>query len=561
METTIQKDSRLKKELGLLQLTALGVGAIIGAGIFIAPAAVASLAGPLDIFSWIVGGLAMAIIALFYAELGSLKPTTSGFYVYAKETSGEFTGFISGWGTFLSYATTVPIELFTIMLYLSSFVSGLTTNSIIPVFGSVSVLSYRGLALAISLLWLLTLINIIGVKYGGWYATITTGLKLAALFSFIGGGLFFIHPSNYGLFLPRDQAGTGVLLGVSATVFSYMGFRQPTDVGGEAKNGNKIVPLATLLSIAVATAVYLAVSIVFTGMVNWSAMGIPKGVWSSIPSEYTLAQVATSNGGLALGLLITIGIIISALGTAGVFTTTTARVPYQMAENGPLSKVHGKYATPYVSLLVIAVFQTFLIAFSIGYWALYYVSAISGVMSYGISGPLAAMIYRARGGKPGFRVPFGEFLAPLGFVAASFLIYWSGWPYTGYGVGFVITGLFAYLIATRKRGLLAAAREMYKAGWLLVYLIGLILLSYAGPSSFNGQNIIQFPYDEITVLAFSLAVYYTAYKSSPGKTGALISSPLRRALSLGRAVGLPLRESLPKKSAPKERRSALRAAS
>jgi len=156
METTIQKDTRLKKELGLLQLTALGVGAIIGAGIFIAPAAVASLAGPLDIFSWIVGGLAMGIIALFYAELGSLKPTTSGFYVYARETSGEFTGFISGWGTFLSYATTVPIELFTIMLYLSSFVSSLTTNSTIPVFGSVSVLSYRGLVLAITLLWLFT---------------------------------------------------------------------------------------------------------------------------------------------------------------------------------------------------------------------------------------------------------------------------------------------------------------------------------------------------------------------------------------------------------------------
>ncbi len=514
MEVSLKKDSNLKKELGLLQLTALGLGAIIGAGIFVAPAAVASVAGPLGLLSWVIGAIAMAIIALFYAELGSLKATTSGFYVYAKETTGDFSGFMSGWGTLISYATTVPIELFTIMLYLSSFFPSLTATATLPVFGTVGVLSTEGVLLSVGLLWALTAINVVGVKYGGWYATATTGLKLAAVFSFVAGGLFFLHPSNYGLFLPRDQAGSGVLLGVSATVFSYLGFRQPTDLGGEAKSGkNKyLLPLATLLSIGIAAVVYVAVSAVFTGMINWSAMGITKGAWGSIPTDYTLAQVASSNGSGSLALLITVGIVISALGTAGVYTTTTARVPYQMADAGPLAKVHGKYATPYVSLLVIAVFQTVLLSLSLGYWALYYVSTISGVVSYGISGPLAAMLYRARGEKASFRVPFGRVLAPLGFAAASFLVYWSGWPYTGYGLAFVVSGIAAYAFTKRKEGMSALARQMAKSGWLLIYLFGLILLSFMGPSAFNGLNVIPFPYDELVVLTFSVAIYYLGYR-------------------------------------------------
>ncbi len=513
MGVSLGKDSKLKKELGLLQLTALGLGAIIGAGIFVAPAAVASMAGPLGILSWVIGAAAMALIAMFYAELGSLKPTTSGFYVYASETTGKFSGFISGWGTLISYATTVPIELFTIMLYLSSFFPGLTTTATLPLFGSVGVLSYEGIAASIALLWALTLVNVIGVKYGGWYATATTGLKLAAVLSFVAGGFFLLHPSNYGLFLPKDQAGSGVLLSVSATVFSYLGFRQPTDLGGEAKSGRSkyVLPLATLLSIGIAAVVYVAVSTVFTGMINWSAMGIARGAWGSIPTEYTLAQVASSNGAASLALLITVGIIISALGTAGVYTTTTARVPYQMAESGPLSKVHSRYGTPYASLLIIAVFQTFLLALSLGYWALYYVSTISGVVSYGISGPLAAMLYRVKGEKAGFTVPFGKVLAPLGFAAASFLVYWSGWPYTGYGLAFVISGLVAYVVTERKRGILAATRDMAKASWLLIYLFGLILLSYIGPSAFNGLNWMPFPYDELVVLAFSIATYFLGY--------------------------------------------------
>ncbi len=250
-------------------------------------------------------------------------------------------------------------------------------------------------------------------------------------------------------------------------------------------------------------------------MVNWAALGAKAGSWSSVPSDLTLAQAAELNGALPLALLITIGIMISALGTAGVFTTTTARVPYQMAEDGFLTRVHEKYATPYVSLLVIAAFQSVVMVFSIGYWALYYVSAISGVMSYGISGPLATMIYRARGLKAGFSVPYAQVLAPVAFVASSFLIYWSAWPYTGYGVGFVASGIAIYLYTKgRKKALSAAIREITRSYWLIVYLAGIMVLSYFGPAAFNGLNVIPFPYDELLVAAFALAVYYAAYASN-----------------------------------------------
>jgi amino acid transporter len=515
LESVSNKDLKLKKDLGLLQLTAMGIGAIIGAGIFIAPAGVASVAGPLGIISWIAGGLIMSLIALFYAELGGMRPTTSGFYVYARETSGDFPGFMSGWGTFLSYATTVPIELYTIMFYMTSFVPGLASTGNIPIFGVVNELTYRGLAVALILLWALTLINVIGVKYGGWYATATTGLKLAALFSFLAAGIFLVRPSNYGFLLPRDQAGSGVLLGISATVFSYMGFRQPSDVGGEVKNAKRIIPLATLISMGIATLVYVSVGLVFTGMINWAALGITPGSWSSVPSNLTLAEVARLDGALPLALLITVGIIISALGTAGVFTTTTARVPYQMAEGGLLTKVHERYATPNLSLIVKAIFQSVLMFFSIGYWALYYVSAISGVFSYGISGPLATMIYRAKGLRSEFSVPFARVLAPIAFVASSLLVYWSAWPYTGYGTAFVASGIALYLyVKVRKGGVLSAAREIVKSYWLIAYIVGLMILSYLGPSAFNGVNFIPFPYDELIVVVFSLGIYYAAYLSN-----------------------------------------------
>ncbi|MDP7976816.1 MAG: hypothetical protein RAK25_06785, partial [TACK group archaeon] len=224
---------------------------------------------------------------------------------------------------------------------------------------------------------------------------------------------------------------------------------------------------------------------------------------------------AELNGALPLALLITVGIIVSALGTAGVFTTTTARVPYQMAEDGILTRIHEKYATPYASLLIIAAFQSIIMVFSIGYWALYYVSAISGVMSYGISGPLAAMVYRSRGLKAGFSVPYARILAPLAFVASSLLIYWSAWPYTGYGVGFVASGIAIYLyVKGRKKAVFAALREIIRSYWLIIYLAGIMVLSYFGPAAFNGLNVIPFPYDELVVSLFSLAVYYAAYASN-----------------------------------------------
>jgi len=510
--TQLEKNQRLKKDLGLLELTAMGTGAIIGAGIFVAPAAVAELAGPDGLVSWIIGGLAMLVLALFYAELGSLKPITSGFYVYAKETIGDFSAFMSGWGTLLSYATTAPIELFTIMLYLTSFFPSLTSSLTIPIFGSVSSLTPLGITVSLCVLWLLTALNVIGIKYGGAYATATTGLKLAALGSFIIGGVFLIHPSNYGLFLPASSAGSGVLLGVSATVFSYMGFRQPTDVGAEVKNPKRNIPLAVVFSMLLSMVIYVIISSTFVGMANWNYLGTSPGNWSAVPSTFTLAQSASSNGARGLALLITAGIVVSALGTAGIYIATTGRVPFQMADGSALSKVHARFATPYVSMIAVAILQTFLLTFSFGYWAIYFLSAISGVLSYGISGPLPAMIYEKRGLRPAFRVPARQVLAPLGFVVSSLLVYWSSWPYTGYGLGFVGSGIAAYLVVKKlKSQLRAGLGEMMRGAWLLLYVAGLIVLSYIGPSNFGGTNLLPFPLDQLVVASFSLGVYAYAY--------------------------------------------------
>src|SRR5208282_2611359 len=206
-------DSKLKKELGLLTLTGVGVGGMIGSGIFSLPAVMASITGPSFLYALLLTGILVTFLALPYTELGSAFPITGGPYALPRLAFGDFGGFTMGWAYFL-YAfigTAAIIDIF--VTYLNYYIPGLAVGL---------TLTPLGIAVAIIFLWAWTALNILGVKWGGLYAIVTTFGKLIPLLLFAGIGLMYLNFGNFSNQFPFGFTGIG--LAMSLGFFSFTGF-------------------------------------------------------------------------------------------------------------------------------------------------------------------------------------------------------------------------------------------------------------------------------------------------------------------------------------------------
>lgn len=320
----------LKRQLGLSDALAIGIGATFGPGIFVLFGVAVGYAGPSVIVSFIFTTIVTALCALCHAELASMLPKSGGPYVFLKEGFGKIVGFIVGWNSIIAFLAWGGLTALGFVEYLSFFIP-------VPPVPTV-----------VLLVFVFTALNYTGVKLASRTQIILTSLGTFALLLLIGAGATHVNPT---LYLPMFPYGVIGMLQASLVVFlAFLGFEAITSVGGEIKNPHRNLPLSILLTLVVVAAVYVSLAAVAVGTTPWKAIA---------SSEAPLAYVAnTFIPGLGAAFIAASGVLMC-LAIMNVIILFCSRVAFAMARDGlfpkQLVRAHPKFGTPSNAVLLFGV--------------------------------------------------------------------------------------------------------------------------------------------------------------------------------------------------------------
>jgi amino acid transporter len=326
--------------------------------------------------------------------------------------------------------------------------------------------------------------------------------------------------SSHG-FAPYGFTGIESAVSTAGIVFAFLGFRQAVDFAGEAKNPQRNVPLAIILAITIAAVLYVLLQIAFVGAVPGSDLvnGWTKGLSVTFKAPY--ADLAAAVGAGWLATLTKIDAVISPSGTGNIYLSSTSRVIYAWSRTGTFFKFFGKIdertGVPRASLWL-----TFFLSV---FWTLPFptwnqlVGVISSatVMTY-IIGPVSASALRRTASdlqRP-FKLGGISIIAPLAFIVASLIIYWTGWSIDSWLIGLQLIVWIVYLVFQSKmpRDKFSIGEQMRSATWLIVYYVAMFLVSMLGSSSFGGMNVLATPVDQIIVIVVAVVCYYWGVASA-----------------------------------------------
>jgi len=499
----------LKKDLGIFTLVSLGVGGMIGSGIFILPAIMGAYAGPGLVLSILICGIITVFLGIAYAELGSAFPITGGPYSLPRLALGDFGGFIMGWGYFLYLfiGTAGVIDIF--VVYLSFYFPGLAHGA---------TLTPHGVTIAVAALWIFTIINVFGIRWGGLYAIITTIGKLIPLLIFVLVGLTFFKTSNFKPFIPFGFEG--FTLSVTLFFWSYTGFEAIVVPSEEVKNPSKTIPWSMILTLLITILVYLVIALIFVGMINWDALGLVKNDWKGI--EALSSPLSTIPEKMNLPLLATImviGAIIATAGCGGSWVLFQGRMPFAMAKDklfwSPMANVNERYGTPAASLIFTSILTTIILITIPNFPAVALIASVAVIVPYAAAS-LSLIILRTtkKDVERPFKLPCAKIITLMGFILSTYLIYWASWPWTLVGIVLMLSGYPVFLFIRRHD------LEIKRNLWIPVYLILVLLVSILGDMRFSIQNFTHFnplhvlpmPYDLIALTVIAVMIYFWAYK-------------------------------------------------
>ena len=358
----------LKRTLGTVNLIALGIGAIIGAGLFVRTAAAAGdAAGPAVVISYIIAGIGCAFAGLCYAEFASMIPIAGSAYAYAYVTMGEFVAWIIGWALVLEYALASATVSIAWSEYLNNLLGGAIPYQWCHSPMETSLLGIQGIVNlpAIFILAILTLVLIKGTQESARLNAIIVFIKVSIVLIFIALGWGFINDGNYTPFvIPEGTVGHeawnrhgwgGVFGGASIVFFAFIGFDAVSTAAQEAKNPKRDMPLGILGSLVICTILFVLFSHVLTGIANWQEFKI-AGKEASV--AYAINTYMPGYGWLAT--LITVAILAGFSSVILVMLMGQSRVFYSMSKDGLVPKVfselHPKFRTPFKSNALLFVF-------------------------------------------------------------------------------------------------------------------------------------------------------------------------------------------------------------
>lgn len=443
-----QKDVILKKDLGAFDLSMLGIGAIIGTGIFVLTGvAAAEHAGPALIISFILSGLACVFAALCYAEFASTVPVSGSAYTYSYATFGEIIAWILGWDLILEYGLASSAVASGWSGYLQGLLAGFgihfpkaITSAYDPANGT-----YIDIP-AILIVIIITLLLTQGVKKSAKFNTIMVIIKLAVVLLFIGVGAWYVKPSNWTPFMPFGFSG--VTAGAATVFFAYIGFDAVSTAAEEVKNPQKNMPIGIIASLLVCTVLYITVSAILTGIVPYTELGVKN------PVAFALNYI---NQDWVAGF-ISLGAIVGITTVLLVMLYGQSRLFYAISRDGLLpkvfSKVDKKKQTPLVNSWIICL----MVSIFAGLVPLNKLAELTNIGTLFAFMTVAVGILYLRKNKQapktGFRVPFVPYIPILAFVFCGYLalqLPMSTW--ISFGVWLVI-GLFVYFGYGRKHSTL-----------------------------------------------------------------------------------------------------------
>lgn len=450
-----------KRTLGLWQLVGIGLGGIIGVGIFVLTGVVAAEhAGPGVTLSFLIAGVASAAAALCYAEFASMIPVSGSAYTYSYSTLGEPVAWFIGWDLLLEYALVVAVVAIGWSGYAQAILGGLglslpewASGAIQPAeghfidFGAIftsagNYLSGNGegklvdvpaILICLSISFLLSMRTALGVQFNG----VLVCVKLFAVLLVIGAGAAYVNPENWKPFLPFGFGG--VVTGAAIVFFAVFGYDTLTTAAEEAKNPQRDLPLAVLISLGIALTLYIVMSLVLTGIVKYDTLG-------------TSAPVATAFNQLGLEW-VTMAISVAAV--AGIttvvfaFMLACARISFAMSRDGLLPKwlsvVHPKHKTPFNSTILSGVIT----AFFAGFFPIGRVAELVNIGTLSAFVLICASVVMLRYKRPdlrrGFSVPLMPFIPLVGIGFSLWLI--SGLPvhtWERFGIWLLIGGAVYY---------------------------------------------------------------------------------------------------------------------
>ncbi|MEM7174794.1 MAG: APC family permease [Chlamydiota bacterium] len=498
---------KLKKAIGLPMLIAIGLSGVIGSGIFILPASLAATAGPGMLIAILFAGLIAAVLALAYAELGAAFPVTGGPFSFPRLALGDLGGFLMGWGYFLYLfiGTAAIANIF--VVYLGFYLPGLTASG---------ALTPLGIIFALLFVWLLTVVNILGVRWGGLYAVVMTVGRLIPLLFFCIVGLMALKKGVLHPFLPFGWEG--VTLAVALFFWSYTGFEAVVVPIEEVKNPGKTIPWAMMMTVLLTIVIYVLIGIAFLGMVDWAALGLHQGEWGKlIALDAPLAEVVRSSSAW-LAAFIAVGALLATGGAIGSWILVQGRLPFAMARNelfwSKMGKI-GRLGTPVFSLIFSSALTSIVIIFIPHFVSLSLIASITAIVPYAAAALAVPILRQTRSEvvRP-FALPLPHVVAIAAFIFATWLIYWAAWPWTCIGIILFLIGLFAFLFVPNK------AFEWKRNVWLFAYLVGIAACSFLGGSEDTLIEDVAFPrplgwltlpYDLVALSLFAIAIYIWAY--------------------------------------------------
>jgi APA family basic amino acid/polyamine antiporter len=497
----------LKRTLGPINITLLGIGAIIGAGIFatVGTAAAGDAArpgaGPSLMLSFVITAIVCAFTALCYAEMAAMVPISGSAYTYSYATLGELVAWIIGWDLMLEYAIGNVAVAISWANYFRSFMhdafgvnipdwlaTDFRTARKIPglLENAPHILGYPIVfnLLAFLIVAALTVLLVWGIKESAGFNAVMVGVKIVVLIFFIGALFYFVSPStmatNWHPFQPKGWGGT--LAGAAVVFFAYIGFDAVSTVAEETKNPSRDLPIGIIASLLICTVFYVVVAAVFTGAMPYQELVKRLSTEQAEPLTMALNHVAPQARWASA--VVAFGSVVAHTAVLLVFQLGQPRIFFSMARDGLLppvfARVHPKFKTPHITTILTGVL--------VGGFAA--VMSIDEMVDLTNIGTLFAFVlvcvgiiilrYKEPDRLRPFRVPFGAWPLPLlGAVSCLFLMYYlpptSWWRF----VAWLLLGLAVYLSYSYSRSEIGKkiGRSRITAPWLMLMALGSFLLA------------------------------------------------------------------------------------
>ncbi|MEW6572238.1 MAG: amino acid permease [Bacillota bacterium] len=446
-----KETSRLARSLGPVDLVSLGIGAIIGTGIFVLTGvAAAQYAGPALILSFVLSGIAAGLAALTYAELAAMIPVAGSAYTYAYASLGEFTAWIVGWNIILEYLVAAGAVAIGWSAYLSELFHSMGIILPAALTRSPAAGGFVNLP-AVLIALLVTLLVTTGTRESATVNRIVVAVKVGVVLLFIFLGAPHVKPVNWQPFLPYGYAG--IAHGAAIIFFAYIGFDAVATAAEETRRPQRDLPIGIIGSLAVCTTLYILVTAVLTGLVPYSQLNVA----SPVATALLKAGITWAGGLVALGALAGITSVLLVV----IYAQT--RVFYAMSRDGLLpgflSRVHAKFRTPYINTLIVGAG----VAVLAGFIPIDIIAQLANIGTLTAFVIVAAGVLVLRKTNPEaprpFKVPFSPYL-PLLSLALSLYLIISLPPLTW--VRFVVwmaVGVVLYFFHGYRRSVLAPAGQ------------------------------------------------------------------------------------------------------